>query len=100
MMRFGNTNNLTAAPTGTSVYPRPDTSPRRGGARDAGDARRAFDYHRAARFLGKYTRVGDATRIRQWLEFASGRSNAHPTSAGLPLQGDFASIYARNDRPG
>src|SRR5258708_6110876 len=49
---------------------------------------------------GKYTRVGDATRIRQWLEFASGRSNAHPTSAGLPLQGDFASIYARNDRPG
>jgi len=49
---------------------------------------------------GKYTRVGDATRIRQWLEFASGRSNAHQTSAGLPLQGNFASIYARNDRPG
>src|SRR5258708_34626723 len=49
---------------------------------------------------GKYTRVGDATRIRQWLEVASGRSNAHQTSAGLPLQGDFASIHARNDRPG
>src|SRR5258708_30885216 len=49
---------------------------------------------------GKYTRVGDATRIRQWLEFPSGRSNAHQTSAGLPLQGDFASIYARNHRPG
>ncbi len=49
---------------------------------------------------GKYTRVGDATRIRQWLEFASGRSNTHPTSASLPLQRDFASIYARNDWPG
>jgi len=49
---------------------------------------------------GKYTRVGDATRIRQWLEFASGRSNAQQASAGLPLQGDFASIYARNDWPG
>lgn len=48
---------------------------------------------------GKYTRVGDATRIRQWLEFAS-RSAAHPTSAGLPRQGDFASIHARNDWPG
>jgi D-alanyl-D-alanine endopeptidase (penicillin-binding protein 7) len=49
---------------------------------------------------GKYTRVGDATRIRQWLEFASGRSNAPPASAALPLQGDFASIHARYDPPG
>jgi len=32
---------------------------------------------------GKYTRVGDATRIRQWLEFAAGAS-AHRSSAGLP----------------
>ncbi len=49
---------------------------------------------------GKYTRVGDATRIRQWLEFASGRSNAHQTSAGLLLQGDFVSVHARNDWSG
>ncbi len=49
---------------------------------------------------GKYTRVGDATRIRQWLEFASGRSNARQTSAALPPQGDFASIHARYDSPG
>ena len=49
---------------------------------------------------GKYTRVGDATRIRQWLEFASGRSNAHQTSAGLLLQGDFVSVQARNDWSG
>src|SRR5437899_9029290 len=33
---------------------------------------------------GKYTRVGDATRIRQWLEFASGRSGARQISAALP----------------
>jgi D-alanyl-D-alanine endopeptidase (penicillin-binding protein 7) len=49
---------------------------------------------------GKYTRVGDATRIRQWLEFASGRSAARATSAGLPPQGDFAAILARHDLPG
>lgn len=48
---------------------------------------------------GKYTRVGDATRIRQWLEFA-GRSSARQTSAALAPQGDFASIYPRNDWPG
>jgi len=49
---------------------------------------------------GKYTRVGDATRIRQWLEIASGRSAARATSAGLPPQGDFAALLARNDLPG
>jgi D-alanyl-D-alanine endopeptidase (penicillin-binding protein 7) len=49
---------------------------------------------------GKYTRVGDATRIRQWLEFASGRSTTRQTSAALPPQADFASIHARNDWPG
>ena len=49
---------------------------------------------------GKYTRVGDATRIRQWLEFASGRSNTRQTSAGLPLRADFASIHALYDWPG
>ena len=35
---------------------------------------------------GKYTRVGDATRIRQWLEFASGAA-AHRSSAALPSEG-------------
>jgi D-alanyl-D-alanine endopeptidase (penicillin-binding protein 7) len=49
---------------------------------------------------GKYTRVGDATRIRQWLEFASGRFNTRQTSAGLSLQADFASIHALYDWPG
>src|SRR5437879_12138119 len=48
---------------------------------------------------GKYTRVGDATRIRQWLEFASGRSNVPPTSASLPPPGALASSHARNARP-
>jgi serine-type D-Ala-D-Ala endopeptidase (penicillin-binding protein 7) len=47
---------------------------------------------------GKYTRVGDATRIRQWLEFASGRSTHRP-SAGLPPTGDLASLAA-SDAPG
>jgi len=49
---------------------------------------------------GKYTRVGDATRIRQWLEFASGRSSARQTSAALAPHGDFVSIHARNAWPG
>jgi D-alanyl-D-alanine endopeptidase (penicillin-binding protein 7) len=49
---------------------------------------------------GKYTRVGDATRIRQWLEFASGRSITRQTSAGLSPQADFASIHALYDWPG
>lgn len=42
---------------------------------------------------GKYTRVGDATRIRQWLEFAAGAA-AHRSSAALPARGDFASVSA------
>ena len=49
---------------------------------------------------GKYTRVGDATRIRQWLEFASGRSITRQTSAALSVQADFASIHALYDWPG
>jgi D-alanyl-D-alanine endopeptidase (penicillin-binding protein 7) len=101
MMRFGNTNNLTRSShwdIGLS---------KTGYIAEAGRCL-VMQVTLAGRSIiivlldswGKYTRVGDATRIRQWLEFASGRSNAHPTSAGLPLQGDFASIYARNDRPG
>ena len=42
---------------------------------------------------GKYTRVGDATRIRQWLEFAAGNS-ARRSSAAAPRRGDFASVSA------
>jgi len=48
---------------------------------------------------GKYTRVCDATRIRQWLEFASSHQ-AHRSSAGLPPTGDFALLPGPNDRPG
>jgi D-alanyl-D-alanine endopeptidase (penicillin-binding protein 7) len=48
---------------------------------------------------GKYTRVGDATRIRQWLEFASGRQT-HRSNAGLPPTGDFALLPGPDDRPG
>jgi D-alanyl-D-alanine endopeptidase (penicillin-binding protein 7) len=47
---------------------------------------------------GKYTRVGDATRIRQWLEFAAGR--AVRPSAGLVPSGEFASLPAPTDPPG
>jgi len=48
---------------------------------------------------GKYTRVGDATRIRQWLEFAS--SHSHRQSAGLPPARDLASLFpTANDPPG
>ena len=48
---------------------------------------------------GKYTRVGDATRIRQWLEFASSRS-AHRSSAGLPNAGDIAALIDAHEPPG
>jgi len=47
---------------------------------------------------GKYTRVGDATRIRQWLEFAASR--AVRSSAGLVPVGDFAASPETADRPG
>ena len=47
---------------------------------------------------GKYTRVGDATRIRQWLEFASSR--AIRSSAGLLPAGDFASLPRTTSQPG
>jgi D-alanyl-D-alanine endopeptidase (penicillin-binding protein 7) len=48
---------------------------------------------------GKYTRVGDATRIRNWLEFASGHS-VRRSSAGLPQAEGFALLPAPNDPPG
>jgi D-alanyl-D-alanine endopeptidase (penicillin-binding protein 7) len=101
MMRFGNTNNLTRSSQwdiGLS---------KTGYIAEAGRCL-VMQVTLAGRSViivlldswGKYTRVGDATRIRQWLEFASGRSAARPTSAGLPPQGDFAALLARNDLPG
>ncbi len=49
---------------------------------------------------GKYTRVGDATRIRQWLEFASGRSGPHRFPAGSPAGSDVASNQEPSAQPG
>ncbi len=49
---------------------------------------------------GKYTRVGDATRIRQWLEFASGRSGPHRFPGGLPAGSDVASNQEPSAQPG
>ena len=101
VMRFGNTNNLTRSSRweiGVS---------KTGYIAEAGRCL-VMQVTLAGRSViivlldswGKYTRVGDATRIRQWLEFASGRSAARATSAGLPPQGDFAAILARHDLPG
>jgi serine-type D-Ala-D-Ala endopeptidase (penicillin-binding protein 7) len=83
MMRFGNTNNLTRSSRwdiGLS---------KTGYIAEAGRCL-VMQVTLAGRSIiivlldswGKYTRVGDATRIRQWLEFAS----SHParSSAGLP----------------
>jgi len=101
VMRFGNTNNLTRSSRweiGVS---------KTGYIAEAGRCL-VMQVTLAGRSViivlldswGKYTRVGDATRIRQWLEIASGRSAARATSAGLAPQGDFAAILARNDLPG
>ena len=101
VMRFGNTNNLTRSSRweiGVS---------KTGYIAEAGRCL-VMQVTLAGRSViivlldswGKYTRVGDATRIRQWLEIASGRSAARSTSAGLPPQGDFAALLARNDLPG
>jgi D-alanyl-D-alanine endopeptidase (penicillin-binding protein 7) len=100
MMRFGNTNNLTRSSRwdiGLS---------KTGYIAEAGRCL-VMQVTLAGRSIiivlldswGKYTRVGDATRIRQWLEFASGRS-LHRSSAGLPPAGDFAAITGPEDPPG
>jgi serine-type D-Ala-D-Ala endopeptidase (penicillin-binding protein 7) len=86
MMRFGNTNNLTRSSRweiGLS---------KTGYIAEAGRCL-VMQVTLAGRSIiivlldswGKYTRVGDATRIRQWLEFAS--SHAARSSAGLPPEG-------------
>ncbi|MGB5079628.1 MAG: serine hydrolase [Burkholderiales bacterium] len=48
---------------------------------------------------GKYTRVGDATRIRQWIEFASSRA-ANGRAAGPRERDGVVAIHAANDAPG
>ena len=48
---------------------------------------------------GKYTRVGDATRIRQWLEFAASRAAPHASAGFVPV-GDFTSPPRGNGQPG
>jgi D-alanyl-D-alanine endopeptidase (penicillin-binding protein 7) len=100
MVRFGNTNNLTRSSRwdiGLS---------KTGYIAEAGRCL-VMQVTLAGRSIiivlldswGKYTRVGDATRIRQWLEFASNRPPRR-SSAGLPPSGDFASFPGRQDQPG
>ncbi|HKW36689.1 MAG TPA: serine hydrolase [Burkholderiales bacterium] len=100
MMRFGNTNNLTRSSRwdiGLS---------KTGYIAEAGRCL-VMQVTLAGRSIiivlldswGKYTRVGDATRIRNWLEFASSRY-AHRTSAGLPHAGGFAALPGTDDSPG
>jgi D-alanyl-D-alanine endopeptidase (penicillin-binding protein 7) len=100
MVRFGNTNNLTRSSRwdiGLS---------KTGYIAEAGRCL-VMQVTLAGRSIiivlldswGKYTRVGDATRIRQWLEFASSHA-AQRSSAGLPPKGDFASLPGRDDQPG
>jgi D-alanyl-D-alanine endopeptidase (penicillin-binding protein 7) len=99
MMRFGNTNNLTRSSRwdiGLS---------KTGYIAEAGRCL-VMQVTLAGRSIiivlldswGKYTRVGDATRIRQWLEFASGHP-VHRTSAALPTPGDSAALPGANDQP-
>jgi serine-type D-Ala-D-Ala endopeptidase (penicillin-binding protein 7) len=100
MMRFGNTNNLTRSSRwdiGLS---------KTGYIAEAGRCL-VMQVTLAGRSIiivlldswGKYTRVGDATRIRQWLEFASGHS-ARRSSAGLPSTGDFALLPGPSNSQG
>ncbi len=100
MMRFGNTNNLTRSTRweiGLS---------KTGYIAEAGRCL-VMQVTLTGRSIiivlldswGKYTRVGDATRIRQWLEYASSLS-AHRTSAALAPTGAFASLPAASDPPG
>ena len=49
---------------------------------------------------GKYTRVSDAARIRQWLEFASSPSAARRHSAGVAGQGGVATTQGWSAIPG
>jgi len=99
MMRFGNTNNLTRSSRweiGLS---------KTGYIAEAGRCL-VMQVTLSGRSIiivlldswGKYTRVGDATRIRQWLEFASSR--AIRSSAGLLPVGDFAVFPRTTDQPG
>ena len=99
MMRFGNTNNLTRSSRGEIGLSKT------GYIAEAGRCI-VMQVTLSGRSIiivlldswGKYTRVGDATRIRQWLEYASARSDRasarlSPTSEGF--------LYIRKtDAPG
>jgi D-alanyl-D-alanine endopeptidase (penicillin-binding protein 7) len=100
MMRFGNTNNLTRSSRweiGLS---------KTGYIAEAGRCL-VMQVTLAGRSIiivlldswGKYTRVGDATRIRQWLEFASSPPSLRSSARLLPT-GEFASRPGPNEHPG
>jgi D-alanyl-D-alanine endopeptidase (penicillin-binding protein 7) len=100
MMRFGNTNNLTRSSRweiGLS---------KTGYIAEAGRCL-VMQVTLAERSIiivlldswGKYTRVGDATRIRQWLEFAASRAAPHASAGFVPV-GDFTSPPRGNGQPG
>jgi serine-type D-Ala-D-Ala endopeptidase (penicillin-binding protein 7) len=99
MVRFGNTNNLTRSS-------RWDIGLSKTGYISEAGRCLVMQVTLAGRSIiivlldswGKYTRVGDATRIRQWLEFASN----HPqrSSASLAPKSGFVSLPERNDPPG
>ena len=99
MMRFGNTNNLTRSSQweiGLS---------KTGYIAEAGRCL-VMQVTLTGRSIiivlldswGKYTRVGDATRIRQWLEFASSRAGR--PSAGLVPAADFVVFPRSTSQPG
>ena len=99
MMRFGNTNNLTRSShwdIGLS---------KTGYIAEAGRCL-VMQVTLTGRSIiivlldswGKYTRVGDATRIRQWLEFASSRGVR--SSAGLVPAADFVISPRSISQPG
>ena len=100
MMRFGNTNNLTRSSRweiGLS---------KTGYIAEAGRCL-VMQVTLSGRSIiivlldswGKYTRVGDATRIRQWLELASGHSAQRASTLPPTAQG-FLSIRRTTGDPG
>ncbi len=68
-LSFVNTNALVGH-SDWKIGPVEDRLHQRGGQvpRDAGDDRQPASRDRAARFVGRLTRIADANRIRKWLE--------------------------------
>ena len=46
---------------------------------------------------GKYTRIGDANRIRKWLEVASGHGSSANRAAAARARGQFSNFDSRTD---